>query len=67
VFKGDKAEYLPRRTFKDKLSLQHASLQVELGYYGRGHTGGDAVVVFPQLRLAHVGDLVVSGNSRASR
>ena len=58
VFKGDKAQYLPKRTFKDKLSLKHGNLQVELGYYGRGHTGGDLVVVFPQLRLAHVGDLL---------
>lgn len=58
VFKGEGAKYLPKRTFKDKLSLKHGNLQVELGYYGRGHTGGDAVIVFPQLRLAHVGDLL---------
>jgi cyclase len=58
VFKGDNAKYLPAKTFKDKLSLKHGNLQVELGYYGRGHTGGDIVVVFPQLRLAHVGDLL---------
>lgn len=58
AFKGENAQYLPKRTFKDKLSLTHGGLQVELAYYGRGHTGGDAVVVFPQLRLAHVGDLL---------
>ena len=57
AFKGEAARSLPTKTFKDRLSLKHGSLQIELGYYGRGHTGGDAVIVFPQLRLAHVGDL----------
>jgi cyclase len=58
AFKGENAKFVPKRTFKDKLSLTHGNLQVELSYYGRGHTGGDIVVVFPQLRLAHVGDLL---------
>src|SRR5262245_25886998 len=57
AFKGEGAKSLPTKTFKDTLSLKHGNLQVELGYYGRGHTGGDTVVVFPQFRLAHVGDL----------
>jgi len=58
AFKGENAKYLPTRTFKDKLSLKHGNLQVELSYYGRGHTGGDIVVLFPELRLAHIGDLL---------
>lgn len=58
AFKGENAKYLPKKTFKDTLSMKLGNLQVELGYYGRGHTGGDTVVVFPQYRLAHVGDLL---------
>src|SRR5262249_9666572 len=58
AFKGENAQYLPQKTFKDKLSLKHGNLQLEMGYYGRGHTGGDIVIVFPQYRLAHVGDLL---------
>jgi glyoxylase-like metal-dependent hydrolase (beta-lactamase superfamily II) len=58
AFKGENAKYLPRKTFKDTLSLKLGNLRVEMSYHGRGHTGGDIVVVFPQYRLAHVGDLL---------
>jgi len=30
-------------------------------YMGRGHTDGDAVIYFPDLRTVHTGDLVVWG------
>jgi cyclase len=56
-FKGENAKYLPKRTFKDKLSLKSGNLQMELSYYGRAHTSGDIVIEFPSMRLAHVGDL----------
>lgn len=32
------------------------ALPVDLFYFGRAHTGGDAFVVFPALRVMHVGD-----------
>jgi glyoxylase-like metal-dependent hydrolase (beta-lactamase superfamily II) len=31
--------------------------RIDLYYFGRGHTDGDLVVVFPEKRLAHFGDL----------
>jgi len=31
--------------------------RVELHYFGRAHTGGDAFVVFPTLRVMHTGDV----------
>jgi hypothetical protein len=31
---------------------------VDLYYFGRGHTNGDAFVVFPALRAMHGGDIV---------
>ena len=31
--------------------------QIELYYFGRGHTNGDAWVVFPSLRMMHAGDM----------
>ena len=58
TFQGDQARYLPKKTFKDKLSLLDGKDRIELSYYGRAHTNGDIVVVFPALRLAHVGDLL---------
>jgi glyoxylase-like metal-dependent hydrolase (beta-lactamase superfamily II) len=56
-FKGDSAKFLPKRTFKDKLTIGSGKNQVDLYYFGPGHTGGDAWVVFPALRVAAVGDM----------
>jgi len=57
AFKGDKAQFLPDKTFKDKMTLFSGPDQIDLYYFGAGHTNGDAVVVFPALRVAHIGDL----------
>ena len=48
---------MPDRTFKDTLTLNAGNDRVDLYYFGRGHTNGDAVVVFPAARVAAVGDL----------
>jgi cyclase len=57
AFKSDKAQFLPKRTFKDTMSLGAGADQIDLYYFGRGHTSGDALVVFPALRVMHTGDL----------
>jgi len=57
VFKGDKAVFLPKRTFKDKLSVGSGKDRIDLYYFGAGHTNGDAFVVFPSLRVLQTGDL----------
>jgi cyclase len=59
-FQGDKAKFLPKRTFKDKLVIGKGSDQVDLYYFGRGHTNGDTLIVFPSLRTMHTGDLFAS-------
>jgi glyoxylase-like metal-dependent hydrolase (beta-lactamase superfamily II) len=41
----------------DRLTLLSGADQIDLYYFGRGHTDGDLVVVFPQKRLAYFGDL----------
>src|SRR5262249_23139457 len=56
-FKGDKALFLPKKTFKDKMSLLSGNDRIDLYYFGAGHTNGDAVIVFPALRTAVMGDL----------
>jgi cyclase len=53
----DKPQAMPDRTLKDKLSLMSGKDRIELYYFGRGHTNGDAWVVFPALRVVHTGDL----------
>jgi cyclase len=55
-FEGNNANGLPERTFTDTLTLGSGSDRVELHYFGRAHTGGDAWVVFPSLRVMHAGD-----------
>src|SRR5262245_26723709 len=56
-FRGDKAKFLPKRTFKEKLSVGKGKDQVDLYYFGPGHTSGDTFVVFPALRTLHAGDM----------
>ena len=48
---------LPNQPVTDRLSLLSGEDRIELYYFGRGHTDGDLVVVFPEKRLAHFGDL----------
>jgi glyoxylase-like metal-dependent hydrolase (beta-lactamase superfamily II) len=57
AFKGDNAKYLPKRTFKDRLTLGSGADQVDLYHFGRGHTSGDTFVVFPAVRAMHTGDM----------
>ena len=57
VFQGDKAQYLPSKTFTDKLTIGRGATRIDLYYFGRAHTSGDAVVVFPALRIAQMGDM----------
>jgi glyoxylase-like metal-dependent hydrolase (beta-lactamase superfamily II) len=57
AFAGDKAQFLPDRTYADRLTLGAGDERIELRYFGPGHTNGDTIVVFPALRVAHTGDL----------
>jgi len=57
AFKGDNAKYLPKRTYKDRLTLFSGKNEVDLYYFGRGHTNGDTFVVFPGVRAMHAGDM----------
>jgi glyoxylase-like metal-dependent hydrolase (beta-lactamase superfamily II) len=57
AFKGDNAKFLPKRTYKDKMSIGTGKDQIDLYYFGRGHTNGDTFVVFPALRTMHMGDM----------
>src|SRR6202163_4530255 len=57
VFKGDKAQFLPKRTFKDKMTVGSGKNRVDLFYFGAGHTNGDTWVVYPALRVLQTGDM----------
>ena len=58
VFKGAKVNFLPKLMFREKMTLGSGKDRIDLFYFGPGHTGGDAWVVFPALRIMHVGDLL---------
>jgi cyclase len=57
AFKGTNAKFVPKRTYKDTLTLGSGKDQVDLYYLGVGHTNGDTFVVFPALRVMHTGDM----------
>jgi glyoxylase-like metal-dependent hydrolase (beta-lactamase superfamily II) len=57
AFAGEKQAFLPKRTYKDRLSLLGGNDRVELYYFGPGHTNGDTFIVFPFHRAMHTGDL----------
>ena len=57
AFKGDNAKFLPKKTYKDKLTLGTGKDRIDLYYFGAGHTNGDTFVVFPALRVLHTGDM----------
>jgi glyoxylase-like metal-dependent hydrolase (beta-lactamase superfamily II) len=57
-FQGENRKYLPKTTFSDRLSLFTGTPdQIDLYYFGRGHTDGDTFVVFKEARTMHVGDM----------
>ena len=51
---------LPRVTFSDQMSVHLGGKEVQAHYFGRGHTSGDAVVYFPDVRAIHAGDLFLA-------
>jgi cyclase len=60
IFKENANRGMPKRTFTDKMTVGKGADQIDLYYFGPGHTNGDAWVVFPALRTAHLGDLFAS-------
>jgi glyoxylase-like metal-dependent hydrolase (beta-lactamase superfamily II) len=57
AFQGENAKYLPKRTYAEQLTIGAGVDRIELYYFGRGHTDGDTVVVYPSLRVLQTGDM----------
>jgi glyoxylase-like metal-dependent hydrolase (beta-lactamase superfamily II) len=62
IFQQNGGKGLPKKTFKDKMKLFSGADEVDLYYFGRGHTNGDAWVLFPALRTVHAGDIFSGKN-----
>jgi len=62
IFQANNGRGLAKRTFKDKMTLFKGPDEIDLFYFGRGHTNGDAWVLFPALRVVHAGDIFSGKN-----
>jgi glyoxylase-like metal-dependent hydrolase (beta-lactamase superfamily II) len=57
IFKEHNNNGMAKRTFKDRMSIGKGPDQIDLYYFGPGHTNGDAWIVFPAHRIVHSGDI----------
>jgi glyoxylase-like metal-dependent hydrolase (beta-lactamase superfamily II) len=57
IFRDNNGRGLAKRTFTDRMTIGSGADQIELYYFGRAHTNGDAFVLFPAHRILHVADV----------
>jgi glyoxylase-like metal-dependent hydrolase (beta-lactamase superfamily II) len=57
IFQEHSGRGLATRAFSDTLTIGSGPDQIDLRYFGRGHTNGDTWVFFPALRAVHAGDI----------
>jgi glyoxylase-like metal-dependent hydrolase (beta-lactamase superfamily II) len=56
IFRDNNGKGLPKRTFTDRMTIGSGNDAIELHYFGRAHTNGDAFVLFPVHSVLHVAD-----------
>jgi cyclase len=49
----------PSATYTDKTVVKLGSAKAEVYHFGKGHTGGDSIVYFPDLKVVSGGDVIV--------
>ena len=57
IFEGDNLHGLPDQAYTDTLTIGSGNDQIDLYYFGAGHTNGDTFVVYPALRVLQTGDM----------
>jgi len=62
IFEQNNGRGMPKRSFRDRMTIGSGADQIDLHYFGRGHTNGDAWVLFPALRVVHAGDIFSGKN-----
>jgi hypothetical protein len=55
IFADNANRGMAKRTFTDRMTIGKGADQIDLYYFGPGHTDGDTFVVFPALRTMHAG------------
>jgi glyoxylase-like metal-dependent hydrolase (beta-lactamase superfamily II) len=53
----------PRVVFSAEMSVFLGGQEIRAQYFGRGHTNGDAVIYFPDLKVIHSGDLFLTNSA----
>ncbi len=56
---------LPTQTFTKDYVLKFGGAEVDAHAYGRGHTGDDTMIYFPDLKVVMVSDQITDGNPGA--
>jgi glyoxylase-like metal-dependent hydrolase (beta-lactamase superfamily II) len=51
----------PNLTLKARMTLHRGPREIQLLFFGRGHTGGDVVVYLPREKVVCTGDLLTAG------
>lgn len=51
----------PNTTLADRMTLYRDGREIQLLFFGRGHTGGDVVVYLPEEKILFPGDLLLEG------
>ena len=57
IFRDHNGKGLAKRTFKDRMTIGRGADQIDLHYFGRSHTNGDAMAFFPTHRVLHIADV----------
>ena len=52
----------PKITYRDQTSIHLGEAEVQAHHLGCGHTNGDSVILFPEQRTIHTGDLFIWGD-----
>lgn len=53
----------PTTTLSERMTIFRGGREIQLLYFGRGHTGGDVVVFLPREKIVATGDLLTAGLS----
>ena len=57
IFRDNNGKGLAKRTFADRMTIGRGAEQIDLHYFGRSHTNGDAMAYFPAHRVFHIADV----------
>ena len=57
IFTQHNGTGMAKRTFKDTMTIGSGADRIDLFYFGRAHTNGDAMVFFPSARVLHMADV----------